>query len=52
MTTALPTEPKSQDRNGIKITIFIHFFSIMGPFFVGTEQQFPNEHLNRPLELT
>ena len=36
-TSALPTELKSQDRKNMKNSNFIHFFSTMVPFFVGTE---------------
>jgi hypothetical protein len=36
-TSALPTELKSQDRKIMKNSKFIHFFSTMVPFFVGTE---------------
>ena len=36
-TSALPTELKSQDKIFMKNLDFIHFFSTMVPFFVGTE---------------
>ena len=36
-TSALPTELKSQDRESMKNSNFIHFFSTMVPFFVGTD---------------
>ena len=37
-TNALPTELKSQHGKFMKNSNFIHFFSTMVPFFVGTEE--------------